>query len=386
MQNNSSKRVLLIENHSQDFYKARIPLAKYLKQQGLDVFALVPNDEYVPLIKSQEIHTLTYSLSRNNKGILQIIKLALTYRSIIKKNKIDVIHSFRFQPNLINILASLFLRKKTILHVTGLGIAFANNGIKYQLYRFISQLLFQLKLLLATKVIFQNHDDTNDIWLVKSIWKNKVEVVKGSGVDTKLFNPKMVTNSKEKLRLNWKINEKEIVFICVTRLLWEKGIKELCEAFRERSKTIPNISLFIVGSADLENPRHINSNFIHSFDKENKIKFLGNRNDVKELLAMSDVFIYPSYYREGIPRGILEALSMAKPIITTNTAGCNLTVVENSNGLLISPRSKESIQVAISEIIKKDLSELGKASRFLAEQSFSEEVIFKQIRNIYNQI
>ncbi len=386
MQNNNSKRALLIENHSQDFYKARIPLALYLKQQGLDVFALVPNDQYAPLIKAQEILTLTYNLNRNNKGITQIIKLALTYRSIIKSNNIDVIHSFRFQPNIINILANLFLRKKTILHVTGLGIAFANNDLKYKIYRLISQLIFQLKLLLATKIIFQNHNDTSDIWFAKSFWKSKVEVIKGSGVNTKLFSPELSTHSKEKLRKNWDINEKEIVFICVTRLLWEKGIKELCEAFQEESKTTPNISLFIVGSADLENPRHINSAFVHAYNEDDKIKFLGNRNDVKQLLEMSDVFIYPSYYREGIPRGILEALSMAMPIITTDTAGCNLTVQENRNGLLILPRSSESIQDAISKIIKMDLNKLGSASRRLAEENFSDEVIFKQIRKIYDQI
>ena len=166
----------MIENFSSDFYKARIPLAKHLMKSGWKVSALVPSGEYVQLIRDEGIEVLVYDLDRKDKGLKQLLSLLRIYRKIIMDNQIDIIHSFRFQPNLINVLANLFNRKRVILQITGLGIAFANNSFPYLLLRLMSQLIFQLKLLRADKVIVQNEDDAKDIWFGRS-WKDKVNVI-----------------------------------------------------------------------------------------------------------------------------------------------------------------------------------------------------------------
>jgi glycosyltransferase involved in cell wall biosynthesis len=383
MVKNCKKKILLIENFGADFYSARIPFANFLKDIGYDVYALVPDDEFVQLIKERGIQTITYSLNRKDKGVFQIFRLAIIYNQIIQKYNFDIIHSFRFQPNLINVLANIFSKKKTILHVTGLGIAFSNESLKYKLYKLISQLIYQFKLLSASKLLFQNFDDIKDLWF-SSYWEKKVEVVKGSGVNTTLFSPSEF--NKEIICKDLGIKPNGMVFLCVTRLLWEKGIKELCEAFTELTILFPNITLLIAGWSDLDNPRHVTFEYIESFAKHGNIHFLGKRGDIKELLSISNVFIYPSYYREGIPRSILEALAMGKVIITTKTAGCNLTVIENMNGLLISPRSIESIKDSVSNILNMDIQKLGKKSREMAVEVFSENVIFNQIEFLYNKL
>jgi glycosyltransferase involved in cell wall biosynthesis len=101
----------------------------------------------------------------------------------------------------------------------------------------------------------------------------------------------------------------------------------------------PNIILYIVGWPDYENPRHVTDAYVNSIEEGSSIRFLGKRDDISQLLADSDVFIFPSYYREGIPRSLLEALSMGLPIITTDMPGCKDTVCDNINGVLISPKS-----------------------------------------------
>jgi len=378
------RRILLIENSCSDFYKTRFLLVKYLMSKGWEVFALIPNGEYIDLIQEQGIKVFGYDFNRKDKGILQLLRLIPVYKKIVNENDINIIHSFRFQPNLLNVLANIFNERKVILHITGLGIAFSNSSPSYLFLRFVSQIIFLFKLFRANKVIVQNNEDAEDIW-GGNLWKSKVNVIKGSGVDISYFNP--VLFDKMDLRHKMNISDNEIVFICVTRLIWEKGIKEMVDAFQAVTKElVDNAKLLIVGWSDEHNPRHVEASYINEFKNDKNIQFLGRCDNVRELLALSDVFIYPSYYREGIPRGILEALSMGLPIITTNMPGCNLTVIQNQNGLLISPKSWEQVKEAVKKMINENnLLGMGIKSRLLVENSFSEDIIFSQIEDIYKQ-
>jgi glycosyltransferase involved in cell wall biosynthesis len=375
------KKILLIENFGSDFYQARLSFAKFLKDKGFDVYALVPNDNYALLIEEAGIKTFTYEFSRKNKGPLQLLALAKIFNGIIKKNEIDIVHSYRFQPNLLNVLSNIFSKRKVVLHVTGLGLAFSNTSFKYMLLRFVSQIIFQFKFMIADTVIFQNNDDFDDLWFTK-LWKRKAKVVEGSGVDISLFENS--NQNQTALRREMDVSDNELLFICTTRLLWEKGIKEMIEAFEILQKDNFPVKLWIIGWSDQDNPRHVEQSYIDQFSNHKGIRFLGKRADVKQLLEAADVFLYPSYYREGIPRAILEALAMGVPIITTKMPGCNLTVIANKNGFLIEPKSVSAIIDHVKQIANKDLHQLGKQSRILAETKFSKEIIFQKILNLYH--
>lgn len=375
-------KVLLIENFASDFYKARVPLCHFLKHKGWDVSALVPEDEYLQQIRKEGITAYSYTLSRKDKGIFQLIKLVREYRKVIQLNQMEIIHSFRFQPNLINVLANLFNKRKVILHITGLGIAFSNNSLKYLILRVISQIIFQIKLLRANVVFVQNEDDAKDIWFGQSIWRRKIHIVNGSGVDTTLFNQQ--DYNRTKLRQDAGVAENEVVFTLVTRLIWEKGIRELTEVFDAFKNEERKIKLWIIGWSDKDNPRHVDEGFIRSFDGHPVIAFLNRRENVRELLAMSDVFIYPSYYREGIPRSVLEALSMGLPVITSDMPGCKLTVEQGKNGYLINPKSIDELKLAVQNIISSDqLRNFGLVSRKRAEDKFANNIIFSAIEKYY---
>jgi len=375
------KKVLLIENSSLDFYKARLPLAKYLKEKGWDVYALIPVDENNLLLREQGLKVISYKLDRKNKGLLQIVKLVKEYSRIIKEYDIDTIHSFRFQPNLLNILCNLFNKRQVVLHITGLGIAFSNPAILYRVFRLISQLFFALKLIRANDVVVQNKEDLRDIFISR-FFKQKMKIIEGSGVNTFFFDKTIY--DKAQLRQEKGIEPSDILFICVTRLIWEKGIKEMVEAFVKLSKIEKHFKLWIVGWPDKDNPRSLDENYIRQFQDNKSICFLGKQDSIPNLLAMSDVFLYPSYYREGIPRSILEALSMNLPIITTDTPGCNITVVSGINGYLIKPKSDNEIVTAIMKIFEEDrLIQMGNRSREIAVNRFSEAVIFSKIEKLY---
>jgi glycosyltransferase involved in cell wall biosynthesis len=377
-----NNKILIIENFASDFFKARLPLAIYLKELGWDVYALVPGgNEYSKMIAQEKIKVIEYDFDRNDKGIFQIISLIKVYRRILKENNFFVTHSFRFQPNLLNILSGIGMRHIKILHVTGLGIAFSNKSLKFLILKYLSQIIFLIKFLLADKIIFQNEDDTNDLWAGK-VFKSKLFLIGGSGVDIDQFNPSNF--DKIEIRNSLGITNEQSVFICVTRLIWEKGIKELVDAFSKIQLYEPNIILYIVGWPDYENPRHVTDAYVNSIEEGSSIRFLGKRDDISQLLAASDVFIYPSYYREGIPRSLLEALSMGLPIITTDMPGCKDTVYDNINGVLISPKSVDSIINGIKLIMSKNKIDMGCVSRTLAEEKFKDKLIFNQIVSLYN--
>jgi glycosyltransferase involved in cell wall biosynthesis len=371
------KKVLLIENSSSDFIKSRIKFANHLQKKGYEVYALVPHSEsFIP--SDCKIKMFNYHLNRNNNNLYTSIKNILYFKKIINEYNIDIIHSFRFQPNLLNIFANYFNQKTIILHITGLGIAFSSKGGYYRIIRLISQFIFQIKLIRANKVIVQNPDDKDDI-LFSRFWRNKIDIIKGSGVDINLYNANLY--NKLSLRTKFNILNKHIVFVCVSRLIWEKGILEMINAVKTINND--NVRLFIIGSPDNDNPRHVSQTFIDKFKNDANILFLGRKENIEELLSVSDVFIYPSYYREGIPRGILEALSMSLPVITSNTPGCRLTVIEGKNGYLVRPKSEEDIINAISKILNDDLNNMGRISRNLAENEFQNEIIFNEIEEIY---
>lgn len=374
-------KILLIENFSADFYKARVPLAKFLLERGWDVYALIPAGEYVDLIRGEGIKVIEYELERKDKGLKQLIKLVKIYKAIINEYQIDVIHSFRFQPNLLNVLANFFNNRRVFLHITGLGIAFSNSSFSYVLLRWASQIIFQVKLFRANQVIVQNNDDAKDIWFSK-LWKNKVQVINGSGVNTSFFSKEHFDKSVLRKKMN--VAENSVIFICVTRLLWEKGIREMVDAFLSLKKTNSQAILWIVGWSDKDNPRHVEDSYIQQFKSDDTIRFLGKQENVLELLAVSDVFLYPSYYREGIPRGILEALSMSLPIITTDMPGCKMTVIKGKNGYLIEPRSTAEISEVVKRIIEGNaIPEMGIQSRDLAIVKFADSTIFCQIESLY---
>lgn len=384
MPEDAKSKILLIENSGADFYNSRLRLAIYLQDSGFDVSALVPDDGFIDLIEKSGIRVFHYNMERSNKGIFQTIRLIRIYKEIIKKEKFDLIHSFRFQPNVITSFASLLLPSKIVLHITGLGIAYANKSIKYLILRSLSQALYFFKFLVCDLIIVQNPDDIKSLWFTRFNPK-KVKLVPGSGVDLDLFKPEPET--RELIRKSYGLLDHDLLFICVTRLLWEKGIKELTEAFSDLQKVNNKIKLFIVGWSDEDNPRHIPYDFINFYKDNNNILFVGKQINIQNLLCASDVFIYPSYYREGIPRGILEALATGLPIITTNTPGCNMTVNEGFNGYLIKPRSVKAIfniVKAINEDPQK-LKTMGKNSRSIAQNFFKDTIVYNQIKQLYEQ-
>lgn len=381
-------KVALVENFGSDFVGARLRFALYLKNKGVSVTAIIPNDGYVDVIEKQGIRVISVNSNIRSKGALVKLNYAIKLRHIFKTEDFDIIHFYRFQPNIIGtFIAGIVTKAKIVNHVTGLGTAFTNNRLKN---KFLQSLIIKLygfnNLLFKPHTVFQNKED-----IIELGFNKRVYCIEGSAVNQDLFNLHITEDNKDNLaglksKLN--INKNEKVFIFVSRLLKEKGVLELIKASIQLNiHTTKPFKLLIIGWSDIDNPSAVSDLDLTKYVKNHSfINFLGKRSDVNQLLAISDIAILPTYYREGTPRFLLESMAMGKPIITTDMPGCNHLVTKGTNGFLIPPKNIESITKAMINALDSDLNELGRNSHTLYHEKFSEEVVYSALFSLYNSI
>jgi glycosyltransferase involved in cell wall biosynthesis len=232
--------------------------------------------------------------------------------------------------------------------------------------RHVAQVFLGCSAILSKLFIFQNPDDQADLsknWLFRNFAKSIV--VNGSGVDLEAypFSPIDLTS---------------LTFICIARLIEEKGIREFAQAAAQVKARYPFVSFWLLGGLDtsLRNKNTISSEELEQWKSEGFIKVLGKVKDVRPYIQEASVMVLPSYYREGIPRAILEAMSMGRPIITCNTPGCRETVENGINGYLIPPKDVSALRDNMLKFIENpdSIKMMGSASRRIAEEKFD---IFK---------
>ena len=380
------KHILLIENYSYDLLTLRMDYVKFLINKGYKVSVLVPDDGYVEDIKKEGISVYTYPLDRKSLNPIKVFKSIYSIKKIINSLQPDIIHSYRIQPNFIVALVGRYKKSiKIVNHITGLGYAFASNTFKSYIYKKISLLIYSFLSKKSDVLVFQNDDDMN-LLKENGINNDKFVLIMGSGVDENLFDvQKISVEEKNKLRKELNISENTIVIITVARLIWEKGIKEFVEAAEKLSTKYQNLLFLSVGWIDESNPSAIPKSFIEKYSKLPNIKFLGKRYDIKELLAISDIYVLQSYYREGIPRSSLEAMAMSLPIITTEMPGCKLTVDNEYNGYKIPPKDTNALINKLKMLINNPIKrqKMGENSREKFIKNFANKVVYKKMEELY---
>lgn len=312
------------------------------------------------------------NLKDNYVSVLSLYKL-------MKKENYDIVHVHTPVAALLGRIAAKLAGVKKIVY-TAHGFYF-NEDMKKQQYLFyywvekIAARFFTDWLLIQSKEDYQlaiNH---------KFMKKNQI-IHLSNGVDVhEKFNPDHFSvNDGFKYREKLAIEQDAIVFLFVGRLVTEKGIHELLESFRKLRAENEKVVLLVVGANSKSEREHINA-----FQEEEKIYFLGTRNDINYLIHMSDVFVLPSY-REGLPRSIIEAMSMGKPIIASNIRGCREEVFQGVNGILVEPKDTVQLKNALSTMCSNGelRTEFGGKSREIAVKHFNETKILHLQIELFN--
>lgn len=348
--------ILIIENGYQDLVKSRFPLGDYLKQNGNKLIYACPNPP-----KDSEIFNLP--IPRNRFSAISTITSLIKIISIQKSERTDVTISFRLTSNILNYFSSYFTKQdKRIAVITGLGYAFVYDSWKYKFMRFIITRFYQIAEK-RIRIVTQNEEDCSELKL------NQATVIPGSGVTASKSIDKGTKKSTDPIRL-----------LYVGRLLKSKGIEEAVKTLTLIQEKSINVTLTIAGSIDTQNPDSISNELISQIKSIEGIEYLNYVDNVAKLYQKSDVLLFPSFYREGVPRVIIEALSHGLTIITTNTPGCNSTV--SNNGILLDNDYATKASEYIASLTNESLKNNSKESINLFNQIFSSEKIYIQYLRI----
>ncbi|MDC0547293.1 glycosyltransferase family 4 protein [Gammaproteobacteria bacterium] len=311
---------------------------------------------------------------RTGKNVLKDLKSCFHLLKLLKVLKPDCMLSFFIKPVIYGTACAFFAGVgHRVAMIEGLGSVFSDQGsassIKSLTRRFIVSKMYKCSLMLANAVVFLNQDDIdefNDRGILK---KSRATLLGGIGVDLNVW----VNNAPV---------ESPVTFIMVARLLREKGVVDFADAARRVKYLYPDTRFIILGGLDL-NPDSLTFQEVNSWVVEGIVEWPGHVS-VMEWLAKSSVFVLPSYYREGVPRSSQEAAAMGLPIITTDSVGCRETVIDGVNGFLVPIKNFEALSDRMIEFIRNPrlISKMGKYSRQLAEQEFSEEKKIAILLNI----
>ena len=369
------KHIILVANTTWNIYNFRLNIIRKFLNEGHIITVVAPVDEYIEYKEKypQVKHIALRHCDREKNNPLQDLRLITELRSIYKRLKPDLVIHYTHKPNIYGGIAARLSGVKSIAVVTGLGYAFINNGflslITTSLYRYTHKY--------HEDIIFENEDDLAYFIENKLISKGKGIAVNGCGVDTNIYIPFPNGYKKEK-----------VIFTFIGRLLYDKGIVEFVEAAKRLSTSLDNVEFWVIGELDHGNPSMIEESTLLNWIDEGYITYHGFVKDVKPLIAKSDCIVLPSY-REGMPRIILEGMSMAKPVITTRTAGCRQTVVEGENGLLVNVKDSGDLSDAMKKLYlmtSEERHSMGNKGRLLAENKFNSKIIADRLYGIISEM
>jgi glycosyltransferase involved in cell wall biosynthesis len=373
MEKKKQERIVLSSNTAFSLYNFRLHLMRALKEKGYEVIAVSPEDgKYSKLLKKEFSFFPVKNLDRKGTNPIKDLKLFFEYFLLFRRLKPDLVINFTIKPNIYGSISAGLLGIPSISVITGLGYVFIRES---WLTKFV-KLLYWLAFRFNRAVVFQNSEDMKTL---EKLCEGECLLIESSGVDLKHLDPELCKEAKKD----------EFTFLFVGRLLTDKGIYELIRAYEKLKKEEPKVKLIIVGSPDEGNPNSISKGELEKWVKEGLIEWHGFQEDVRPFYCMADCVVLPSYYREGVPRVLLEAMAMEKPIITTDAPGCRTVCVDGVNGFLVKPRDVESLYLAMKKAVEMgevELRKMGKKGREIVEQKYEISKIVSEYVKIIEEV
>jgi len=370
------KKILFIASFAESLPNFRGHLIQGFTKAGFQVHCAAPElSRHIHVIKQLEnwscvCHDLPFNRISLNPLPDLVALLALTY--LILRHRFQIVLGYTIKPIIYGSVVSWIFRVpiRSAL-VTGLGYSFTEQGGKgYSMVQRIAQHLYRLAMFCATQVFFQNNDDL-DLFLENGWVKpDKTTLIAGSGVNLSTFQFTPIKRDSQPLN-----------FLMIARFLRDKGLVEYVEAARIVKGKYPTAVFSLAGWLD-DNPASILPYDLDTWVSEGTINLLGKLEDVRPAIAACSVYVLPSY-REGMPRTVLEAMAIGRPIITTDAPGCRDTVAEGENGFLVPIKSSSALAEAMTQFIEHPeyLEYMGKKSRELVEQKYDVRQVNETILN-----
>jgi glycosyltransferase involved in cell wall biosynthesis len=365
---------------------ARIDLMHALSRD-FEVWAAGTDARLAQRFAQSDLRFLHYRMSRGANLALDAYGMWQLMR-MCRKERPDIVHTFDTKPGVWGRLAARAAGVPVVIGtLPGLGSLYGATDWKRTAVRLAYQPLQTLASRLADRTVFQNTDDAQEFTRRRVVSRDKTTVIPGSGVRTEVWAPMISTPAdSQTLRRELGLREDGLVVLMVSRLLRSKGVLDLARAARTVCREDPTIQFLLAGAADSESLDALSPGEMEEL--RSSVTWIGPRRDIKRLLALADVFVFPSFYREGVPRVLLEAASMALPLVAVDAPGSRDVVEHEGNGFLVPPREPPAIAAAILRLAEApDLrAQLGANARRRAVADFDLSVIAERTMSLYAEL
>ncbi len=358
--------VALSINTTWNLVNFRSNLIARLQSNGFQVVALSPLDAHVEALKSLGVRHIAIDIDSMGVSPARDLMLTLRYWRILRRLRPIMFLGWTVKPNVYGSLAAHALGIPVINNISGLGTTFIKVGLVTRIVR----QLYRTALARSATVFFQNRHDRDLFITERLVRESRTALLPGSGIDLAQFVPQPFV-------LKPAGEESSLVFLMVARLLRDKGVVEFADAARIVRETRPDVRFQLLGFLDVENRTAIDRNIVEEWEREGILRYLGEAGDVRPYLARATAVVLPSY-REGMPRSLLEAAAMGRPLIATDVPGCTEIARAGENAFLCAPRDARSLADAMFSLLNLDgdaRAAMGRRSREIAEREFDVSVV-----------
>jgi glycosyltransferase involved in cell wall biosynthesis len=372
-------KIILFANTDWYLYNFRRSLALAVRAAGHDVLLISPPGEYGARFGDLGLRWEPLpAMDRRSLNPLRELRALVELFALFRREQPELVHNFTIKCAVYGTIAAMLTGVPARINaVAGLGYVFASNERRARLLRPVVRALMRFALRgRRARLILQNHDDARMFLDHGLIEDARVRVIAGSGVDCNRFVPRTRTR-----------NDPPRVLLAA-RLLWEKGVKEYVQASRTLRAQGRRIRFLLAGASDPGNPAAVPEAAVRSWVDEGIVEWIGHVDDMPALFASSDVFVLPSYYREGLPKSLIEAAACATPLITTDMPGCRDVVTDGVDGLIVPPRDADALGTAIARLLDAPelARKLGLAARAKTLAVFDERIVIRRTLETYEEV
>ena len=371
-----SPRLLYIVNDPKFFLSHRLPLAVAARKEGYRVAVATGQGESdIERIRSNGFDHRLLPLSRSSRNPLVELRLILALARLLRDLRPDIIHTVTIKPVLYGgILARTLRVPAMVAAISGMGHLFTHKR-KVPLNAALS-LFYRLALGHPhSRVIVQNTADQAELERMHALRPGQVRLIPGSGVDLRVFSPSPLPTGRP-------------LVILPARMLWDKGVGEFVKAVRILQEQGVLARFVLVGPLDTENPSCVSLEKLEKWRAHGPVEWWGDRDDMPRVFAQASLVVLPTFYREGVPKTLLEAAAAGRAVVTTDVPGCRDIVEPGVTGEIVPPRDKPALAACIKRLLDDPpkLSRMGEAARRKAEAEFGVEKVVAAHLEIYREL
>lgn len=375
-------RFVFFANTDWYLYNFRLSTALQLMSQGAEVVMLSPPGEFGGRFAEHGIRWLTLPMDRASLNPLREAWTLQQLVQLLRAERPDLLHNFTVKCAVYGAIAARAAGVPAVVNaVAGMGYVFTSDHVKARVLKPIVSALMRGTLGGGhSRVILQNPDDADAFAASRLAPPQNIRLIRSSGVDTSRFRPRPrdATASPRPLRV-----------LLAARLVWEKGIREFVDAASLLRRQGRTIEFLLAGMPDPGNPRSVARDEVEQWQRQGVLRWLGHVDDMPALLRDIDVMALPSYYREGVPKSLIEAAACGLALVTTDLPGCREVVTRHGiDGMHVVPRDAGSLATVLAQLDDDRglLQRLGERARDQALSDFDERLVIRKTIEVYGEL